>query len=661
MSLNNLSWVEVSLVGQMPPLVRVEGDRAEGCRPCDDRAMGENPVCLSDTTSGAIPDADLRGGRLARHVSDPPRSMSRGSRYRREPVLHGNPTMLGHFRWRRVGGVLQPYIPLARTQRRLIEGSRDYLVGVEKNPGPTDNKGKRKETINKSPVKPDPKGKAVRKPSAKVGKRQAKKDKAISKSCSISDAKEKGKQDAVKEVSDLDLEEQALIKWAQAKYPALFKDGVNELMKAEMARKEKDCGNMIDTQVPAPPVASAAPKIPTVREVLEELKSQDNLEDYVRGKTRPDPSLGDYEFPLQGAHQLARFDDQLEGGHPIMGKIIIADMPSASLPLWAPYKVVFIKIFLYMLSIFMFHFLILGITDLFDWLFPIDNVYTRDLLTATRGMSESYFKMLTDNRSPLRVIPGLGFWRYVVHTILHFLYHLLYTAVPNHWLTNLVFAPIDLIVFVSSLYSSLFMVFNIPWRVIRFCLWVYGHENLFYEETGFYLLVCPISLGRWFFSTAEKIKSVRLVLIPRRRRTCVKDFRPEGDRTEKLNGSEFWYMHVAVEVRTKDGKCDAFRYYKDWETGVLPDQWYKKNKRTLKTVLISPGLVSTALNRKTMMADNTKPEVAIDTMVRMLQANPHYQAELHVLASEGHNMYRDMCLVFGALIAKDVVHGNKYF
>lgn len=705
------------------------GDDGLGCRSglsWDCSPSGETPDGL--VTGLAVRcRQNPRGAGVYPHSCDRiPITSGLGSR-RKMPTSHKNPVLLGPFLWKKIDGQLVPYIPAKRVQSSNIRGSRDHLVGIEKNPGPTDNKGKEKDK-QKSPVQPDPKklnqaqlipkdnqSKGANKRRRRQGNRSAAQAKQILTSIMDGNAQVNGALDAKKEMEKepvvvppvvvsepivhrpLTRPQAEMVDWATKKYRAEYE--VSLVTKLDVYTPEQQ--KMMDwvrenhndeflsqlaavaaeqevnpffvfpaNDLPPPPCSVEPTEIlnlplppppPSASVLLDQMKEVDKLDDYVRGKSIPDSAQGNYFFPGNGNYPLDRFDDQVVGGLECPGRIIIAELPKGALPMWAPWVHALGKAVLIIVTIWLFQIFTLCVADIIDWVFPVSSEYSKNLLTATRGLSSEYFHFLTANRDPLRAVPGFTVFKTLLNYLMHLLYHMMYVALPDHWMTNLLFAPVDLFVYCVSFYTTLFTLLNVPWRLLRTLLWLCGNHDLFYEETGLYYRLCPISLGLWLFSTNEKIKNVRLVLIPRKLRKITKDYRPEGDRTEKLNGSEFWYMHVAVEVRSKAGNHTVFRYYKDWAPGKLPDQWYKASKRTLKTVLVSPGLLSSALNRKTMMADNAKPEVAIDTMVRMMQANPHYQAELHVLTSEGLNMYRDMSLVFGALIAKDVIHDNKYF
>lgn len=161
---------------------------------------------------------------------------------------------------------------------------------------------------------------------------------------------------------------------------------------------------------------------------------------------------------------------------------------------------------------------------------------------------------------------------------------------------------------------------------------------------------------RQWWQPGEKIKHIRLILIEKDQRRITKDFRPEMDRNTPMARQMVKVYNVRVEVRTNLG----FRYYKDW-MNTLPSQWFKPNGRTLKQVSINDGLLATALNRKTMMAARDHPEVAIDTMTRLVQANPQYQEDYHALLDTGSSIYRDMALICGAIVSRDPYHSNQHF
>lgn len=171
----------------------------------------------------------------------------------------------------------------------------------------------------------------------------------------------------------------------------------------------------------------------------------------------------------------------------------------------------------------------------------------------------------------------------------------------------------------------------------------------------------PPSFTEWMKLPMEKIKHIRLVLVPRGVMgtsfdTLVSDHRPEMDRGERYSKNVFREYSVTVEVRTDLG----YRYFKSW-VRTLPSMWYKTHGRTLKRVTLNDGLMATALNRKTMLASRSHPEVAIDTMTRMISANPNYQEHYYRLYRDGQSVYRDMALVCGAIVSREVYFSNEHF
>lgn len=167
----------------------------------------------------------------------------------------------------------------------------------------------------------------------------------------------------------------------------------------------------------------------------------------------------------------------------------------------------------------------------------------------------------------------------------------------------------------------------------------------------------PPTLTEFMLRPLEKIKHIRLVMI-KADEPFEDDFdaRPEMDRNTRFAKQTFATYRVLVEVRTEFG----FRYYKDW-VEQLPLQWYKSSGRTFKQVTLNDGLLATALNRKTLLAARGRPEVAIDAMTRLIQANPHYQECYMGLLSDGSSIYRDMALVCGAIVSRDPYHDNAHF
>lgn len=165
----------------------------------------------------------------------------------------------------------------------------------------------------------------------------------------------------------------------------------------------------------------------------------------------------------------------------------------------------------------------------------------------------------------------------------------------------------------------------------------------------------PPTLKQWLALPMEKVKHVHLVLIQEDSRVEQQDWRGEMDRVERLAPQRFMRCHVAVEVRTDFG----YRYYKDWIT-TLPKQWLKEQGKTLKKVTINNGLLGTALNRKTLLGSRSTPEVAIDTMLRLMSSNPHYEEDVEYML-KGGSAYRDMALVFGAIVSRNPYLDNQHF
>jgi len=142
------------------------------------------------------------------------------------------------------------------------------------------------------------------------------------------------------------------------------------------------------------------------------------------------------------------------------------------------------------------------------------------------------------------------------------------------------------------------------------------------------------------------------------------DVRPEFDRSQRKQKSKAAVHHVLVELRTADG----YRYYKDWGNKQdVPARFWKESDRvpdgggrTLKKVLINVGLLATALNRKTMLASRADPALTLDACIRLMQANPHYQEQQEWLMS-GSSLYRDMALIAGPIVTRDLYYSNEYF
>lgn len=168
----------------------------------------------------------------------------------------------------------------------------------------------------------------------------------------------------------------------------------------------------------------------------------------------------------------------------------------------------------------------------------------------------------------------------------------------------------------------------------------------------------PDTFEEWSILPLETIKSIKLVLVPTvfSYRFNQLDARPEMDRSERFADSDFVEYHIRVEVRTNYG----YRYYKSWVKS-LPKMWYKENGKTLKNVVLNTGLIATALNRKTLMAGRDHPEVALDTMMRLISSNPHYSESFQRLFLTGSSVYRDMALVCGAIVTRTPYYDHQYF
>lgn len=142
------------------------------------------------------------------------------------------------------------------------------------------------------------------------------------------------------------------------------------------------------------------------------------------------------------------------------------------------------------------------------------------------------------------------------------------------------------------------------------------------------------------------------------------DVRPEFDRAQRKQKSSLARHHLLVELRTADG----YRYYKDWGNREdVPLRFWKESDRipegggrTLKKVMLNIGLLSTALNRKTLLGRRDDPATSLDACIRLMQANPHYQEQQEWLMS-GSSMYRDMALVAGPIVTRTLYSSNEYF
>jgi hypothetical protein len=114
-----------------------------------------------------------------------------------------------------------------------------------------------------------------------------------------------------------------------------------------------------------------------------------------------------------------------------------------------------------------------------------------------------------------------------------------------------------------------------------------------------------------------------------------------------------------VETEYEDGSVEMESEYVG-----LPAWWYKEGvcgTFELKTVRLNAGLLATMLNRRTLIANRDAPELAVEASLRLMQSNPHYQEDYQRLLQDGRSVYRDMALVCGTMITKNVFHNDLHF
>lgn len=139
-----------------------------------------------------------------------------------------------------------------------------------------------------------------------------------------------------------------------------------------------------------------------------------------------------------------------------------------------------------------------------------------------------------------------------------------------------------------------------------------------------------------------------------------RDRRPELDRGEHFANTDRQQYQLLVIVKDPLG-CRA---YDTWP-GLHP-QWYDNPRmffadQRLTTVELDNGLMSTALSRLTMLKSKKEPALALESCLRQITANSAYQEDYHRLYGTGRSVYRDMALVCGAIVAKDISYENSAF
>lgn len=139
-----------------------------------------------------------------------------------------------------------------------------------------------------------------------------------------------------------------------------------------------------------------------------------------------------------------------------------------------------------------------------------------------------------------------------------------------------------------------------------------------------------------------------------------RDRRPELDRGEHFAYIRRQEYELIVAVLDPIG----YRLYTSYPG--LASQWYDDPKmclfdNRLTTVVLDDGLMATALSRLTMIKNKQEPALALETCLRQLTANSAYQEDYTRLYSTGRSIYRDMAMVCGAIVAKDISYNNTYF
>lgn len=182
---------------------------------------------------------------------------------------------------------------------------------------------------------------------------------------------------------------------------------------------------------------------------------------------------------------------------------------------------------------------------------------------------------------------------------------------------------------------------------------------------------------KWFFWWYYRRKlhlDCRLVLVSRMDPKKVpQDDRPHCDRSEILANTVYNTYQVMVEVEFVRFGRRCFAYYSTWYDDELPSMWFNPRKTSLrrswwgkgigqlKTVQLNQGMLSLALNRKTLMRGRANPAVATEAMVRLMESSPLYQEDYQRLLQTGRSTYRDMELVCGAIVRQDVYLDTQYF
>jgi len=194
---------------------------------------------------------------------------------------------------------------------------------------------------------------------------------------------------------------------------------------------------------------------------------------------------------------------------------------------------------------------------------------------------------------------------------------------------------------------------------------------------------CPRFFVKWLFEDYRKLDSLQRFLInaykPKKKflalipkgplQPCTIDNRPEFDRSEFFaKGNKYQDYRVVVVIKIFGIWLVTDRWYEPQLYASAGRNWYRTDPNLpgghhwnkLQKVRLNMGLLATLLNRKTLAADKTKPELEIDRALRLMKANPHYQEDFGYM-KRGRSVYADMSLICGAIITQDPYHNNQYF
>lgn len=148
----------------------------------------------------------------------------------------------------------------------------------------------------------------------------------------------------------------------------------------------------------------------------------------------------------------------------------------------------------------------------------------------------------------------------------------------------------------------------------------------------------------------------RLVAVPIKDKVFSSiDFSPEFDRDERFAPQHYVQYQIMTDVKILG--CHIY----STNSNLVPVPWHdEKDPSGLKKVVLNVPLISTILNRKTMLAPTARPFETLATALRLLSANAQY-CEAPKYLAKGRSVYRDMSLVFGAVIMRSVSQTNEVF